>query len=247
MDFFSGPAPQQQLSGQVMAMPYSEQQAAQINAHREAARPSAPAQQANHAAYFLPPKQDQAALQYAQLKAHANAQPPAQQYRPQQQHVVVHSQPSVPPQTSAAQAPLQAAQPAAAPVPPQPAAQEPPATSGQRERDNFGLVLPLSRIKKLIKQEGSVKAISAEAAFAVARATEMLVEALAVRASAHMREGQRSIIIYKDVASSVKEWPAADFLADIVPETITVGELRELLAKQQQEQKAAAAAKGADL
>lgn len=32
---------------------------------------------------------------------------------------------------------------------------------------------------------------------------------------------------------------------DIVPETITVGELRELLAKQQQEQKAAAAAKGA--
>lgn len=33
--------------------------------------------------------------------------------------------------------------------------------------------------------------------------------------------------------------------ADIVPETITVGELRELLAKQQAEQKALAAANGA--
>lgn len=32
--------------------------------------------------------------------------------------------------------------------------------------------------------------------------------------------------------------------ADIVPETITVGELRELLAKQQQDQKALAAANG---
>lgn len=117
------------------------------------------------------------------------------------------------------------------------------ATQGAAHRDNFGLVLPLSRIKKMIKQEGNVKAVSAEASYAVTKATEMLVETLAVKAASHMFAANRTVMIYKDVATAVKEWPAADFLADIVPETITIGELRELLAKQQQD-KALTAAHG---
>ena len=46
--------------------------------------------------------------------------------------------------------------------------------AAQIEGELCAQVLPVSRVKRLIKQQGTVKAVSAEASFAIARATVRL-------------------------------------------------------------------------
>ena len=91
-------------------------------------------------------------------------------------------------------------------------------------------MLPLARIKRIIKSEGDVKAVSSEASFAVARAAvsirlpfnlsvpnmlmicmyaitlaalqELLLEELARRANVQMQSQHRSTLQYKVVGES---------------------------------------------
>lgn len=104
--------------------------------------------------------------------------------------------------------------------------------AGKKEESAFGLILPLHKVKKLIKSENSVKAVSGEASFAIARATELLVEQLVVKAYQKMEAESRDMIAYDDVASAVTKWSATDFLRDIVPETLSLSDLVQMAKKQ---------------
>ncbi|CAK0738837.1 hypothetical protein CVIRNUC_001100 [Coccomyxa viridis] len=86
-------------------------------------------------------------------------------------------------------------------------------------------VLPLMRVKKLMKEEADVKAVAGDASYAAARATEFLIEELARRAFDITAKSNRDMISYTDVATAVAEWPAAIFLQDIVPKRMPLSEL----------------------
>uniref|UniRef100_A0A915EP52 Transcription factor CBF/NF-Y/archaeal histone domain-containing protein n=1 Tax=Ditylenchus dipsaci TaxID=166011 RepID=A0A915EP52_9BILA len=79
--------------------------------------------------------------------------------------------------------------------------------------------LPLSRIKKIMKIEDEVKAqmISAEAPILLAKAAELLIEELTLRAWVHTQENRRKTIQKSDIATAVTRCEMFDFLIDIVP------------------------------
>ncbi|CAL8463458.1 g2992 [Coccomyxa elongata] len=86
-------------------------------------------------------------------------------------------------------------------------------------------VLPLNRIKRIMKEEADVKAVAADASYAAARATEYLIEEMAARAFQFTLADNRDTISYGDVAKSVSQWAATEFLRDIVPQRIPLSEI----------------------
>ncbi|KAK9917452.1 hypothetical protein WJX75_004494 [Coccomyxa subellipsoidea] len=66
-------------------------------------------------------------------------------------------------------------------------------------------VLPLNRIKRLMKEEADVKAVAADASYAAARATEFLIEAMADRAFQLTLTENRDTISYGDVGEGKDE------------------------------------------
>ncbi|PRW56964.1 Nuclear transcription factor Y subunit C-2 [Chlorella sorokiniana] len=91
-----------------------------------------------------------------------------------------------------------------------------PSTSG---RSPTALVISINRVKGLVREDAG--SISTEACFAIAKATELLIESIAERAAAKMAAAGRDSLEYADVAAVVAESPALDLLADIVPQTPT--------------------------
>lgn len=104
--------------------------------------------------------------------------------------------------------------------------------SSKKDESAFGLILPLHKVKKLIKSENSVKAVSGEASFAIARATELLVEQLVVKAYKKTETENRDLIEYEDIASAVSKWSATEFLRDVVPETMSLSDLIQMAKKE---------------
>lgn len=100
------------------------------------------------------------------------------------------------------------------------------------KQDGTGLLLPLARIKKMMKEGDDVKIVSADASWAVARATELFLQELALKAHASMADSSRKTLEYKDVAAVVKNWSALDFLSEVLPPKVRVGDVREQLQKQ---------------
>ncbi|KAG4960154.1 hypothetical protein JHK87_036787 [Glycine soja] len=76
--------------------------------------------------------------------------------------------------------------------------------------------LPLARIKKIMKGEEGVRMVSAEASVVFAKACEMFMMELTIRASGSAEENQRKIIKKCDVASAISRTDVFDFLVDIV-------------------------------
>lgn len=104
-----------------------------------------------------------------------------------------------------------------------------PARSGKR-RGDFGLELPLARVKRLGKATPDVGGVSQEAAFLLADATERFIRSLAGTAARRMEgrngglEGKCNLE-YDDLAAAVQEDPNLEFLLDIVPERVTANRL----------------------
>jgi len=94
-----------------------------------------------------------------------------------------------------------------------------------KEKDEHGLRLPLARVKKLVKADTDVKAIASEAAFLIAKATELFMEEVVGRGYSQSSKEGRSSLAYQDLASVVHEWEALAFLADIVPRKVKVTDL----------------------
>jgi nuclear transcription factor Y gamma len=81
-------------------------------------------------------------------------------------------------------------------------------------------VLPLARIKKIIKQDDDVRSsvmISGEAPFLISRACELFTLDLTMRAWAHTDSTNRRTLQRSDVADAVASTEQFDFLLDVVP------------------------------
>ncbi|KAI8644854.1 histone-fold-containing protein [Parasitella parasitica] len=92
-------------------------------------------------------------------------------------------------------------------------------------------MLPLARIKRVIKEDKDVALINAEATFCIAYATELFMEYLVTEAFSRAKKEKRKTVYYKDLASTVKESDQLEFLVDVIPTTMT---LKEAMAKRKE-------------
>ncbi|KAJ2941396.1 hypothetical protein O0L34_g3604 [Tuta absoluta] len=77
--------------------------------------------------------------------------------------------------------------------------------------------LPLARIKKIMKLDEEVKMISAEAPVMFAKAAEIFIHELTLRAWQHTEENKRRTLQRNDIAMAISKSDQFDFLIDIVP------------------------------
>lgn len=77
--------------------------------------------------------------------------------------------------------------------------------------------LPLARIKKIMKLDEDVKMISAEAPVLFARAAEIFITELSLRAWVHAEDNKRRTLQRNDIAMAITKYDQFDFLIDIVP------------------------------
>ncbi|XP_074592735.1 nuclear transcription factor Y subunit C-4-like [Curcuma longa] len=77
--------------------------------------------------------------------------------------------------------------------------------------------LPLARIKKIMKADGDVRMISAEAPVVFAKACEMFLLELTLRSWIHTEENKRRTLQKNDIAAAITRTDIFDFLVDIVP------------------------------
>ena len=82
--------------------------------------------------------------------------------------------------------------------------------------------LPLARIKKIMKTDKEVKMISAEAPIIFAKASEMFIMELTMRAWANVEENKRRTLQKNDIAAAVTKTDVFDFLVDVVPRDETM-------------------------
>ncbi|XP_052181680.1 nuclear transcription factor Y subunit C-1-like [Diospyros lotus] len=77
--------------------------------------------------------------------------------------------------------------------------------------------LPLARIKKIMKADEDVRMISAEAPILFAKACELFILELTIRAWLHAEENKRRTLQKNDIAAAISRTDIFDFLVDIVP------------------------------
>ncbi|RKP26228.1 histone-fold-containing protein, partial [Syncephalis pseudoplumigaleata] len=75
--------------------------------------------------------------------------------------------------------------------------------------------LPLARIKKVMKADEDM--ISAEAPILFAKACEIMIRELTMRAWIHAEENKRRTLQRSDIATAISKSDMFDFLIDIVP------------------------------
>mmetsp|Transcript_15990 Transcript_15990/g.34583 ORF Transcript_15990/g.34583 Transcript_15990/m.34583 type:complete len:311 (+) Transcript_15990:61-993(+) len=78
-------------------------------------------------------------------------------------------------------------------------------------------LLPLARIKKIMKSDEDVRMISAEAPVLFAKACEMFIVELTLRAWAQTEEAKRRTLQRSDISLAIQKTDIFDFLIDIVP------------------------------
>ncbi|KAF7664895.1 hypothetical protein LDENG_00160900 [Lucifuga dentata] len=77
--------------------------------------------------------------------------------------------------------------------------------------------LPLARIKKIMKLDEDVKMISAEAPVLFAKAAQIFITELTLRAWIHTEDNKRRTLQKNDIAMAITKFDQFDFLIDIVP------------------------------
>merc|ERR1712137_881810 len=77
--------------------------------------------------------------------------------------------------------------------------------------------LPLARIKKIMKADKDVKMISQEAPILFAKACEIFIRELTLRAWLQTEENKRKTLQRNDIAAAISKTDMFDFLIDIVP------------------------------
>ena len=88
------------------------------------------------------------------------------------------------------------------------------------EPSNFrNHVLPLARIKKIMKMDEEVKMISVETPLLISKACELFIIELAYRGWAHTLEANRRTLQRNDIAQAISNNDFYDFLLDIVEES----------------------------
>lgn len=82
--------------------------------------------------------------------------------------------------------------------------------------------LPLARIKKIMKADDDVKMISAEAPVFFAKACELFIMELTMRAWMNAEVNKRRTLQKSDIASAISKTDVFDFLIDYVPKEDTM-------------------------
>lgn len=80
--------------------------------------------------------------------------------------------------------------------------------------------LPLARIKKVMKTDEDVRMISAEAPILFAKACEIFITELTMRAWCIAEENKRRTLQKVDISQALQKSDMFDFLIDIVPRNI---------------------------
>ncbi|GAV53711.1 hypothetical protein ZYGR_0AK02130 [Zygosaccharomyces rouxii] len=89
---------------------------------------------------------------------------------------------------------------------------------GSQHTDDFkSHSLPLARIKKVMKTDEDVRMISAEAPILFAKACEIFITELTMRAWCVSEENKRRTLQKADIAEALQKSDMFDFLIDIVP------------------------------
>lgn len=86
-----------------------------------------------------------------------------------------------------------------------------------KQLDIRNQALPLARIKKIMKLDEDVKMISAEAPMLFAKAAELFIMELTLRAWVHTEDNKRRTLQRSDIAMAITKYDQFDFLIDIVP------------------------------
>lgn len=94
---------------------------------------------------------------------------------------------------------------------------------------------PLSRIKTIMKSAPDSLNISQESVFVVEKASELLVSYLITEA--HKHSSGKKLVTYKDLATVVNSEENLEFLRDIIPQKIKLGDYLDILAKVEKEEK----------
>nr|XP_054099882.1 chromatin accessibility complex protein 1-like [Callithrix jacchus] len=127
----------------------------------------------------------------------------------------------------------------------------PPATAGTRSgkmadvvvgKDKCGeqrlVLLPLSRIRVIMKSCPEVSSINQEALVLTAKATELLVQYLATLVQYSYRHGsgkEKKVLTYRDLANTAEESETFQFLTDILPKKILAGKYLKMLKEEKRE------------
>lgn len=77
--------------------------------------------------------------------------------------------------------------------------------------------LPLARIKKIMKSDGDVRMISAEAPVIFSKACEMFILELTLRSWLNTEENKRRTLQKNDIVAAISRTDVFDFLVDIIP------------------------------
>lgn len=77
--------------------------------------------------------------------------------------------------------------------------------------------LPLARIKKIMKIDEDVRMISSEAPLLFAKAAQIFITELTLRAWIHTEDSKRRTLQRNDIAMAITKFDQFDFLIDIVP------------------------------
>ncbi|ORZ03430.1 histone-fold-containing protein [Syncephalastrum racemosum] len=99
---------------------------------------------------------------------------------------------------------------------------QPPTQQQQQERTPGTTILPIARVKRVIKDDKDVNLINNEATFCVTAATELFMEYLVSEGLNRARKDKRKTIFYKDLASAVSSIEQFEFLEDVIPHTMTL-------------------------
>lgn len=78
-------------------------------------------------------------------------------------------------------------------------------------------MLPLARIKKIMKSDEEVRMIASESPVVFAKACEMFILELTLRSWSHAEENKRRTLQRNDIAAAITKTDIFDFLVDIVP------------------------------
>ncbi|KAK1393164.1 Nuclear transcription factor Y subunit C-2 [Heracleum sosnowskyi] len=78
-------------------------------------------------------------------------------------------------------------------------------------------ILPVPRIRRIMKANKDVKRVSSDAPVLVAKACEMFISDLTLRAWKHTEENKRKLLQTKNIAAAISETEDFNFLANTVP------------------------------
>ncbi|KAK4530583.1 hypothetical protein CCYA_CCYA05G1440 [Cyanidiococcus yangmingshanensis] len=95
------------------------------------------------------------------------------------------------------------------------------------------VVLPLSRVRKIIKYDSEVSTVREDAVTAIARATELFLEYFleeTYREASTRSRGRVKRLNYDDFSKTVQEIEALHFLVDVIPPRKRFGSLQGSLA-----------------